>query len=76
MRIAVSRQAESGYAKARNHDSGTPRWAKGALDVRSVRGRRGGFCAHTESDEEAHAIEANDQRIAQEDRAEEITHGY
>jgi hypothetical protein len=76
MRIAVSRQAESGYAKARNHDSGTPRWPKGPLDVRSVRGRGGGFCARTENDEEAQAIEANDQRIAQKDRSEEITHGY
>jgi hypothetical protein len=76
MRIAVFTQAESGYAKARNHDSGTPRWPKGPLDVRSVCGRRGGFCGHTENDEEAHAIEENDQRIAQEDRAEEIPHGY
>jgi hypothetical protein len=72
---ALSGQAESGYAKARNQHSGTPRWPKSPLDVRSVRGRRGGCCAHNENDEEAHAIEANDKGIAEKDRFKEVAPG-
>src|SRR5262245_25698232 len=74
-RIAeASRQAESGYAKARNQDSGTPCRPTSPVDVRSVRRRRGGCCAHTEDVEETHEIERDDQRIAP-DSPQEVAHG-
>src|SRR5262245_58491696 len=61
----MGRRTKRSCAKARNQDSGPPGGTTRPLDARSIRGRRGGYCARENVvEEEIHASETVEEAVA------------